>query len=320
MLKHMKAYADEYIEPYHIRRNLSFMGNGYDKTAITGSEGTGTGNRSGAPAPETTLSAFVLVAEDNPVNQEIAVMMLEAMGCRVDWADTGREAVDMALKNPYDLILMDCRMPAMDGFAATGLIREREEEESVLSGERRRKTIIAMTGNTSAEDRDFCLSKGMDDFLKKPFTFEEMQEIVVRWLPVGSAQNPSHFTEEVLSTGDSPIEEAYLDNIRALQREGGPDILGKVLDNYFSDAAKAVGELAKAVFEGNCEEIRTIAHRFKSGSANVGAIRLSEVCREMENGASAMTAAELKEIFFELEKEYEAVKGALAAVRQGLER
>jgi CheY-like chemotaxis protein/HPt (histidine-containing phosphotransfer) domain-containing protein len=291
-----------------------------DETITREPSESDTDNRDDGGPLGISFNAYVLVAEDNPVNQEIATMMLETMGCRVDRAETGRLAVDMALKNPYDLILMDCQMPDMDGFTATVLIREREQKESALYGERRRKPIIAMTGNTTEEDKDLCLSKGMDDFLKKPFTFEEMQEVIARRLPAGSAHDPSHLTGTVLSTGDSHIEESYLDNIRALQREGGPDILGKVLDKYFSEAAQAIEELKKAVFEGNRERTRAIAHRFKSGSANVGAIRLSEICREMENGSNANTAEEQKEFLIELETEYEAVKNALTAVRQRMDR
>lgn len=131
--------------------------------------------------PEASRASFVgrvLLAEDNDVNRELAVIMLENFGCCVDTALNGREAFHAALGKAYDLVLMDCQMPEMDGYEATRLIREREKEKEAV-----RIPIVALTGHATDADRSKCLSVGMDDYLSKPFSMEKLKGILARWLP-----------------------------------------------------------------------------------------------------------------------------------------
>ncbi|MBF0499977.1 MAG: response regulator [Candidatus Riflebacteria bacterium] len=120
----------------------------------------------------------ILVAEDNLVNQMITVRMLEKSGYRVDLVSNGKEAFDAVFSKPYDLILMDCQMPEMDGYESVALIRKTAAEKSLP-----RVKIIALTANALEDDRDKCLKAGMDDYLSKPFTIEQIQEILAKWLP-----------------------------------------------------------------------------------------------------------------------------------------
>ena len=119
-----------------------------------------------------STSLRVLLAEDNLVNQLIASKMLEKLGCQVDVAANGQEAVDMLDMLPYDIVFMDCQMPEMDGFEATRVIRDREQS----SGEH--VAIIAMTANAMAGDREQCLEAGMDDYLSKPVRPAELKRVV----------------------------------------------------------------------------------------------------------------------------------------------
>ena len=116
----------------------------------------------------------VLLAEDNIVNQKVAMHMLERLGCRVDVAANGQEAVDMWGELPYDLVFMDCQMPELDGYAATGLIRKREGDDG-------HTPIVAMTANVMAGDREACIASGMDDFIGKPISSEALAEMLQRW-------------------------------------------------------------------------------------------------------------------------------------------
>jgi two-component system sensor histidine kinase/response regulator len=265
--------------------------------------------------PVALFEASVLIAEDNQVNQEVARMMLEVMGCRIAQAETGLEAVDLATKVSYDLILMDCQMPQMDGFEAARLIRDHEgnSDKSVCH----RSTIIAMTGNNTDEDRDLCLANGMDDFLRKPFTFNELNQVMRRWLPVSNSACMQLEAEDPPMEKDSPIDFKCLDNIVALQRGGSPDILVRVIDHYLEETPKVMKKLDDAVRKNDGEVICSEVHRFKSGSANLGALRLAEICREMEVSAMNMTVTENRLIMDKIEEEYEAVRIALVAVREG---
>lgn len=118
----------------------------------------------------------VLLAQDNPVNQEVGRTMIEALGCRVDVASNGHEVLSRMELNSYDVILMDCRMPVMDGLEAARLIRRKEES---LGGPR--TAIIAVAAGFSDEDRNRCLDAGMDDCLVKPFYLSELSEMMTRW-------------------------------------------------------------------------------------------------------------------------------------------
>jgi CheY-like chemotaxis protein len=131
--------------------------------------------------------ARILVAEDNPVNQQLARAMLLRLGYQADVVGNGQEAVDVVTTMPYDLVLMDCQMPVMDGFEATRAIRERE-------GERRHTHIVAVTANAMEGDRQRCLDAGMDDYLPKPFRGGDLQRILDRWVPADDAAD-----------GDAPL-------------------------------------------------------------------------------------------------------------------
>jgi two-component system sensor histidine kinase/response regulator len=129
-----------------------------------------------------TSSARILVAEDNPVNQQLARAMLLRLGYQADVVGNGREAVESMMTVPYDLVLMDCQMPVMDGFEATRAIRERE-------GTTRHTRIVAVTANAMEGDRERCLDVGMDDYLSKPFRAGDLQRVLDRWLGVEPADD-----------------------------------------------------------------------------------------------------------------------------------
>ena len=117
----------------------------------------------------------VLVAEDNAVNRLLVKRMFEKLGCRIDLAGNGREAVDMASQLRYDIIFMDCFMPELDGYGASRELRELEQTE-------RRVPIIALTANAMADDRAKCIAAGMDDYLSKPVSLEEIRKTLQRWV------------------------------------------------------------------------------------------------------------------------------------------
>jgi CheY-like chemotaxis protein len=140
----------------------------------------------GAYGLEDQIRARVLLVEDNQVNRTIAVKMLQALGCTVSLACDGRQALEAAKSRQFDLVLMDCQMPVMDGFEATRAIRAHEAESTVdlaaPNAGPRHVPIVALTANAIAGDRERCLASGMDDYLAKPFKREQLRAVLARWL------------------------------------------------------------------------------------------------------------------------------------------
>ncbi|MGA2182341.1 MAG: response regulator [Bryobacteraceae bacterium] len=146
------------------------------------------GDSPGEPAPDLLKSPCrVLVAEDNPVNQRLAIRMLEKFGCTVETAGDGAEAVDMCARLPFDIVFMDCQMPDMDGYDAASAIRRAEKEHGWP-----RLPIVALTAHAAATDRDRCFAAGMDDYLSKPVSAEQIHAVVHRWMSEGDARRALH--------------------------------------------------------------------------------------------------------------------------------
>lgn len=150
-----------------------------------------------APTPAETgapIAASILLAEDNLINRMVAVEMMESFGCRVEVAEHGQAAIERLSSNRYDLILMDCQMPNLDGYEATRRIRRMEDSGDLTGGGVsragiERMPIIALTAHTIEGDRENCLDAGMDDYVSKPFTHEELRSMLEKWLPPGAVRS-----------------------------------------------------------------------------------------------------------------------------------
>ena len=141
------------------------------------------------------ISANILLVEDNPVNQEVGAAILEILGSRVTVVGNGVEALEQWSHGNYDLVLMDCQMPVMDGYQATGCIRERERSATTVDAPAH-IPVIALTADAIGGTRERCLAAGMDDYLTKPFTKETLRAALDRWLPHDAAKMPDIFTPE----------------------------------------------------------------------------------------------------------------------------
>lgn len=269
----------------------------------------------------------ILVVEDNETNQQVARGMLEKIGCRVGIASDGKEAIDAINKQSFDLVFMDCQMPVMDGYKATAEIRRMEERND----KEHRIPIIALTANALEGDKEKCLSAGMDDYLSKPFKQDDIIKIIENW----SSGRLARFDEERYShaarveRGDSaqpikeqeqrkrepvsqPIDLSVLKALKDLQIDGKPDILVEVITAYLSSSEPLVLDLQQKLAESNLPGLQDAAHSLKSGSANVGAMTLSEICKELEMNCKNKTFYNTAEQITAIEKEYVRVKGILA--------
>ena len=150
------------------------------------------GTKQVPPFPMLTRQRIkVLLAEDNAINQEIGLAMLESLGCQAVLAKTGTQAIAWLDREPFDLVLMDCQMPEIDGYEATRIIRRKERDAAAAGPGRPRTCIIALTANALMGDREKCLAAGMDDYLPKPFTLEQLHQVMGCWIGAGPGLEPA---------------------------------------------------------------------------------------------------------------------------------
>jgi signal transduction histidine kinase/DNA-binding response OmpR family regulator len=243
------------------------------------------------------LDASILVVEDNPVNQELAVHMLKHLGCRATVARHGREALVMTENTSYDAVLMDCQMPEMDGFEATAAIRQREASERA----ERRVPIIALTAGAVEGDRDKCLAAGMNDYLSKPFSLEQLEQVLRRWLPAVPAMEP----------GEPHIDPQVIESMLVLGG-GGRELLTKMIDLFLQDAPQRMAAIREAMQRGDGPAVAGAAHAFKSASANLGASALSAMCKRLEREGRDGAVGASQPLVDAIEDEYAYVAADLA--------
>ena len=265
-----------------------------------------------APTSAQQLRGHVLLAEDNPVNQEIAVLMLQTLGCTVTVAQNGQEAVDQAKRAAYDLILMDCQMPEIDGFEATRVIREWE-----TAGSRSAIPIIALTAHAIPGDREHCLAAGMSDYISKPFSMERLQAVLTSWLqpaPIPSAveQPAPQPTVTLVPATPGPASEASLivdvkawESISSLQRPGKADPLAKILSLYLADSQQLVDTLHQGMAAGDATAVNQAAHSLKSRSSVLGALSLATLCQEFETFSRQSQLKEAEPLLDQLDAAFE---------------
>jgi two-component system sensor histidine kinase/response regulator len=224
----------------------------------------------------------VLLVEDNPVNQEVARAVLQDLGVEVVSAWSGEEALEKLASDRYDVILMDCQMPKLDGYATTSRFREWEKGQ-----QRTRTPIVALTANALSGDAEKCFAAGMDRYLSKPFTSDQLHEVLESCVPEGAPIEARAPTEVEPEAVDAILDQQALGRIRALHRPGGPNLLAKVLGLYASSSVSLTDALRTAALTQDAESLRQAAHALKSSSANIGANSVADLCRNVELAAAS---------------------------------
>ena len=221
----------------------------------------------------------ILLAEDNEVNQEVAIGMLMALGCDADVAANGIEAMEAVRNKRYDLVLMDCHMPEMSGFDASREIREYENQQGLP-----RLPIVALTADVKKGIEAECTEAGMDAYLSKPFSQDKLATTLAQWLVAESGPNETP-PETSTGTDASAIDTAVLAELRSLSETTGRDIIGKSVRAFLQQTPGDVTLLRQAFSDNDLETLRTIAHSLKSSSANLGAKGFSRICARIEEAA-----------------------------------
>ena len=248
-----------------------------------------------APRPR---GGHVLVAEDNIVNQRVVSGMLTALGYSVDLAGDGHQAVDLAGRRDYDLVLMDCQMPRMDGYAAAAAIR-------AAGGD---MPIVALTASVLEDNQERCLAAGMDDFLAKPLRRDRLTEILARWADGGEAEPGS--TEPGSAEDGAGTDVLDPDLLEELV-ELGPEFLGSLVTRFTETASVRIDALEIAALGGDPEEAARIAHSLRGSSGALSALGLSALLARAEEVADAGGVVPA-ELLGEIRREHERVLEALA--------
>jgi len=254
--------------------------------------------------PAAAARGRILVVEDSPLNQKVALAMLQKLGYGADAVADGLAALEALERFPYAAVLMDCQMPDMDGFAASRAIRQRE-------GAERHTPIIAMTAGAMAGDREQCLAAGMDDYLPKPVRTNELEAVLRRWLSPAeaalAATPPPAAAEPAASEEPSEIvDESVVANL-------GAELLADVVPLFVERVAAGLGTLRDAAARGDADTLRRVAHELKGVSGILGARQLWVICSQLEAlGREGSTAG--SEVLIE------ALERAFPRARTALER
>jgi CheY-like chemotaxis protein/HPt (histidine-containing phosphotransfer) domain-containing protein len=233
------------------------------------------------------------------VNQEVGLRILQHIGYTADVAASGKEVLALLRNQTYDVILMDVQMPEMDGLETTKYICEQWSADE-------RPRIIAMTANAMEEDRQRCLAAGMDDYVSKPIRLEELRAALEGLTPTQREQ-----FEPAGSIKTIDIE--FLDKIREYCGDED-DIVPRLVELYLEDTPPRIVSLREAVGRTDVDEIKSIAHAMKGSSANIGALRMSALCAELESKDSSKDESAIDELATEIEREVARAREALLSL------
>jgi PAS domain S-box-containing protein len=213
----------------------------------------------------------ILLAEDHPVNQKLAITLLEKMGYQIDLAENGHAVIDALSRKKYDLILMDISMPDMDGYETTKRIIE-------LYGESRPR-IVAMTANAMKEDKDLALQLGMDDYLTKPIQISRLVEVLHSTFVFKSATNGEALHRQTL------LDSNAIQILSELSEQTGRNLVSEVIDLFLEHSPSQLQKLSDAISAQNFKQLEMAAHRLKGAALNVGAKRVADLCHLLEESA-----------------------------------
>jgi len=255
------------------------------------------------PAPPSASKGRVRVVEDNATNQLVALAILQKIGHQVDVVAGGVDAIDMLRRSDYDIVLMDCEMPNLDGYETTRRIRRES-----YSARNPHIPIVAMTANAMQGDRERCLAAGMDDYLAKPVEPEKLAEILVKWLrPSKQRESPGL---DISPSRLSPL--VVFEQQQLLSRLSGDKALAReIIAVFIEDAPQQLEKLKQQITLSDSRQAVACAHNLKGAAATVAAPTLASLCAQIQQAAADGDFPGAAALFKQLEKEFERLKIAI---------
>ena len=252
-------------------------------------------------------SRLILLAEDHPLNQKVALLLLQRMGFDAHVVCNGAQAVEAAARRDYDAILMDCHMPEMDGFEATKRIRENEQDTG------KHVPIIAVTALAMAGDRERCLDAGMDDYVPKPIDRDILHDKLVYWMNPGTisairnASKVIQIFDTAFSISDGKEEPISVDKFMDSYGDEAPDLL--LL--FVNSSQRLLGELRAALHGQDAPQVASLAHEIKGSSWAVGADEMARLAVFLEQAAGQNNWRMIQRTFVRLDHHFGEVKDFL---------
>lgn len=256
------------------------------------------------------LPLRILLVEDMPLNQKVALHMLQRLGYYADVASNGLEALASLRRTDYDIVFMDVQMPEMDGLQATRHICKEWLPPN-------RPWIVAITANAMQGDREECLNAGMNDYISKPIRLQALMEIFNNYKNLQQSLNQDSDSTAVVkreksqSSSELVIDDEILQELKDMAGDDASEMLAELIDNYFQDAPPKLQGICQAVEKDDAENLRHSAHALKSLSVTIGAVSLARVCTELEKIGRSGTTSGASNLIEKLDTEYQRVQTAL---------
>jgi signal transduction histidine kinase/DNA-binding response OmpR family regulator/HPt (histidine-containing phosphotransfer) domain-containing protein len=268
-----------------------------------------------ADARRGQLRLNVLVVEDNAINQQVASGMLGKLGCHVEVAGSGIEALERLRGHAYDVVFMDCEMPEMDGFEATAEIRRRQ-------GAAPRMPIVAMTAHAMEGDRERCLAAGMDDYVSKPLQASALEAVVRRWAPAnGDAVRETRLPAERRGPAGAVVDAARLSELRGiLAGDGDPTTFVGMIEAFLDDTAARLETLHQGIARADAVATYQLAHALSGSLLNLGISRMAALAMTLEDRARRGDMGGAETLVQQLEDEFAGVRVALGPELEGAKR
>jgi signal transduction histidine kinase/CheY-like chemotaxis protein/HPt (histidine-containing phosphotransfer) domain-containing protein len=267
-------------------------------------------------ANEMNRPVRILLAEDNPVNQKVTLRQLAKLGFKADAVSNGKEVLGALERIPYDVVLMDCHMPEMDGYEASLEIKRRASQPEASAPLKSHPYIIAVTANAMQGDREKCLDSGMDDYVQKPIEVAELLAALGR-AGIAMRPEPASPQAEPVPPPSSPAPEAsvldqgVLERLRQLRQPGEPDPVAELVDLFLNDMPRHVQKMEEAMARQEAPALKGAAHSLKGSARNMGALQLAAFCASLEAQAKEGKLDDAPSLIARIQAEFQLVAKAL---------